>query len=364
MATTTSVTLRPARSARQLALAGLLKRISGNFVVRRVFKAFFTIFFVITLTFFLIRLLPGNPVEVYINTQMGQYGIPYQDAAAQAAALFSIDPNEPMYHQYLGYLGKLVRGDLGKSLISVGTPVSKIILQYLPWTLFSVGLSLLISFTLGIILGMIIAYRRETPLDHVLSTIGSLLHSIPNYLLAIIIVVFFGVRLGWLPITRMRGSFSPGVTPAVSLHFFADALYHAALPMAAYILTTIGSWMLIMKSSTLAALDEDYVTVARARGLKDSRIITAYVGRNAVLPLFTQLAVAIGFVAGGSLLVEPIFQYQGIGLVLRNAVNQRDYPVMQGIFLVLTFSVIVANLAADLLYGRLDPRIRVGNTKE
>jgi peptide/nickel transport system permease protein len=99
MATTTSVTLRPARSARQLALAGLLKRISGNFVVRRVFKAFFTIFFVITLTFFLIRLLPGNPVEVYINTQMGQYGIPYQDAAAQAAALFSIDPNEPMYHQ-------------------------------------------------------------------------------------------------------------------------------------------------------------------------------------------------------------------------------------------------------------------------
>lgn len=361
---TTSVTLSPARAARQFAPLALLKRIASNYIVRRVFKAAFTIFFVISLTFFLIRLLPGNPVEVYINTQMGQYGIPYQDAAAQAAALFSIDPNEPLYHQYFGYLSKLVRGDLGKSLISVGTPVSKIILLYLPWTLFSVGLSLLISFTLGIVLGMIIAYRRETPLDHALSTIGSLLHSIPNYLLAIIIVVFFGVRLGWLPITRMRGSFSPGVSPEISLRFLGDALYHAALPMAAYVLTTIGSWMLIMKSSTLAALDEDYVTVARARGLKDSRIITAYVGRNAVLPLFTQLAVAIGFVAGGSLLVEPIFQYQGIGLVLRNAVNQRDYPVMQGIFLVLTFSVIVANLATDLLYGRLDPRIRVGNTKE
>ena len=117
--------------------------------------------------------------------------------------------------------------------------------------------------------------------------------------------------------------------------------------------------MLIMKSSTLATLDEDYVTAARARGLKDRHITTAYVGRNAVLPLFTQLAIAAGFVVGGSILIEPIFQYQGIGVLLRNSVNQRDYPMMQGIFLVVTVSVVVANLLADLLYGRLDPRIRI-----
>ena len=178
------------------------------------------------------------------------------------------------------------------------------------------------------------------------------------------IVVFFGIRLGWLPITRLRGSYSPGVNPGLSLSFLGDALYHAALPMAVYVLTTIGSWMLIMKSSTLAALDEDYVTAARARGLKDGRITTAYVGRNAMLPLFTQLAIAIGFVVGGSLLVEKVFQYQGIGLILGNVINQRDYPVMQGIFLVVTFSVVVANLLADLLYSRLDPRIRVGAARE
>src|SRR5215471_14054123 len=157
----------------------------------------------------------------------------------------------------------------------------------------------------------------------------------------------------------MRGTLSPGTTPEFSLGFLLDALFHAALPIATYVLSTIGAWMLIMKSSTLATLEEDYVTVARARGLSDGRIQSAYVGRNAVLPLFTQLAIAAGFVVGGSILIEPIFQYQGIGFLLRNSVNQRDYPMMQGIFLVITVSVVVANLLADLLYGRLDPRIRI-----
>lgn len=362
--TPTTATGKAARVERRIEFISLLERIGGSYVVRRLFKAFFTIFFVTTLTFFLIRLLPGSPVEVYINTQMGQYGLSYEEAASQAAALFSIDPHEPLYRQYFTYLGHLARGNLGKSLISIGTPVSTLLLQYLPWTLFSVGLGLLISFVLGIGLGMVIAYRRESLLDHVLSALGSLLHSIPNYLLAIMIVVFFGVRLGWLPITKMRGSYSSGITPGLTPTFIGDALFHAALPIATYVLTTIGSWMLIMKSSTLATLDEDYVTVARARGLTDRRITSAYVGRNAVLPLFTQLAVAVGFVAGGSILVERVFQYQGIGLLLGDVINQRDYPVMQGIFLILTLSVVLANLAADLLYSRLDPRIRVGAVKE
>ena len=123
-------------------------------------------------------------------------------------------------------------------------------------------------------------------------------------------------------------------------------------------LTGIGAWMLLMKSSTLAALDEDYVTVARARGLSDRRIAIAYVGRNAILPLFAQLTIAVGFVVGGSFLVEPIFVYQGIGYILYRSIQQRDYPLMQGIFLMVTISVVFANLLADLLYSRLDPRIR------
>ena len=348
----------------KFAVRAALGRLTGNFIVRRVFKAFFTIFFVTTLTFFVVRLMPGSPVDAYIAKQVGEFGISYIDAAAQAESLFAINPSEPLYQQYFTYLGRLVQGNLGKSLVSSGAPVSQIILQYLPWTLFSVGLGLMIAFVLGITLGMVMAYRRESFLDHALSVIASIFHSIPNYLLALMIIVFFGVRLGWLPLTKMRGSFSPGITPNLSVTFVLDALYHAALPIAVYVLTTIGSWMLIMKSSTLAALNEDHVTAAKARGLRDGRITTAYVGRNAILPLFTQLAVAIGFVVGGSLLVEKVFQYQGVGLILGNVINQRDYPVMQGIFLVITFSVVVANLLADLLYSRLDPRIRIGATKE
>lgn len=364
MAATTTTTAPAREVGARIEPRALLGRIARSYLLRRTFKAAFTIFFVTTLTFFIVRLMPGSPVEVYINSLMGQYGYSYQQAAAQASALFSIDPNEPLWHQYVSYLGNLAHGNLGKSLVSAGTPVGTLLLQYLPWTLFSVGLGLLISFILGIGIGMVMAYRREGPFDHVMTVLGSLFHSIPNYLIAIMIVVFFGVRLHWLPITDMRGSYSPGVRPGLTPKFIGDALYHASLPILTYVLTSIGSWMLIMKSSTLAALDEDYVTVARARGLTDRRITTAYVGRNAVLPLFTQLAVAIGFVAGGSILVEGIFQYQGIGLLLFQVINQRDYPVMQGIFLILTFSVVVANLAADLLYGQLDPRIRVGEVKE
>lgn len=332
--------------------------LAGNFVVRRLVKALFTIYLVTTLIFFLVRFLPGDPVDVYVNQLVDQFGFSYEDATSSAAALFAYDPDEPLILQYFDFMSGLVRGDLGESILSPGVSVSSIIWEYLLWTLFSVGLGLLLSFSIGVGLGMLMAYRRGSPLDNALSAFGSILHSIPNYLFAIMIIVFFGVRLGWLPFTDMRGSLSSGQDVEFSLAFVADALYHASLPILVYVFTGLGSWMLLMKSSTLAALDEDYVLAARARGLSGWRIATIYVGRNAILPLFAQLAIAIGFVVGGSFLVEPIFSYQGIGYVLFRAIQQRDYPLMQGIFLLITISVVLANLAADLLYSRLDPRIR------
>ena len=159
----------------------------------------------------------------------------------------------------------------------------------------------------------------------------------------------------------MRGALSPNTVPGLTWAFFSDALFHASLPITTYFITTVGAWMLSMKSSTINTLGEDYVTVAKARGLTDWRIITAYVGRNASLPLFTQLALSIGFVVGGSLLIETIFVYQGIGQTLFHAINRRDYTVMQGIFLVITLAVILSNFFADLLYSWLDPRIKLGN---
>jgi peptide/nickel transport system permease protein len=346
------------------ALLRLLRGIVSNYILRRLVKAFVTVFVVITLTFFIIRLMPGNPVQIFIQEQMSLYGLTYADAAAQASAMFAIDLKQPVLGQYFDYLVSLAHGDLGKSFRSVGTPVSSEIAKFLPWTLFSVGLSLLLSFTLGMLLGMVMAYWRESLLDHILSTIGSILSSVPNYLVAVMLLVFLGVQWKVLPIAQMRGSMSPGIHPGFTLQFLGDILYHATFPILTYVLTTVGGWMLTMKSSTIATLEEDYVTVARARGLPDSRIMTAYVGRNAMLPLFTQLAISVGFIVGGSVLIETIFVYQGVGKLLIDSINQRDYPVMQAVFLIITVSVILANFLADFLYSWLDPRIRsMGGTE-
>ena len=336
----------------------VIHRISRAYVLRRSLKAILTVWIVVTATFFLVRLMPGSPVEVYIHTLISQYGFTYDEAANQAASLFAFDPDQPLVLQYLDYMRSLIHGDLGQSLVSPGTPVSSILLRYLPWTLFSAGLGLFFSFVLGLALGMLMAYRRGGVIDHLLTALGSFFQAVPNYLIGIVLIVFLGVQLGWLPVTKMRGAVSPGVQPGLTVAFVTDVLYHAALPVLTYVLTTIGSWMLLMKSSTLSTLEEDYVTVARARGLSDGRIMRAYVGRNAVLPLFAQVAIAAGFVVGGSVVIERIFVYEGIGFVLLDAINRRDYPLMQAIFLVITVSVIGANLLADLLYSRLDPRIR------
>jgi peptide/nickel transport system permease protein len=284
-----------------------------------------------------------------------------QDARDQASALYAIDLDQPLYLQYFDYLGKTLRGDLGDSLLSPGTTVTSIILKFLPWTIFSVGIGLLLSFVVGMALGMLMAYYRDSWIDHVLTVFASIFSSIPDYLIGLMLIVWLGIQWKLVPIAAMRGSLSPNTVIGFTWEFFADAFFHAALPISTYFITTVGRWMLSMKSSTISTLGEDYVTVAKARGLRDWRITTAYVGRNASLPLFTQLAISVGFVVGGSFLIESIFVYQGIGASLNAAISRRDYTVMQGVFLVITLSVVFANFFADLLYSWIDPRIKIGH---
>jgi peptide/nickel transport system permease protein len=336
-----------------------VKGLLGAYFVRKLAKTIFTVFVVTTLIFFLIRLLPGNPIEQMVTQLITQYGMSVKEANDQAASLYAIDLNRPIFLQYLDFLRNTLRGDFGNSLLSPGTTVTSIILKFLPWTIFSVGTGLLLSFIVGMLLGMYMAYNRDTMIDHILTVFASIFGSIPNYLIGLMIIVWLGIQWKLVPIADMRGALSPNIVPGLTWAFFSDAFFHAALPIATYFVTTVGNWMLSMKSSTLNTLGEDYVTVAKARGLKDWRITTAYVGRNASLPLFTQLAISIGFVVGGSLLIETIFVYQGIGQTLGQAINRRDYTVMQGIFLVTTLAVIFANFFADLLYSWLDPRIKL-----
>ncbi|MEZ4707199.1 MAG: ABC transporter permease [Caldilineaceae bacterium] len=339
--------------------SGWFRAFYQSYYTRKLAKTVFTIFVVTSLIFFLIRLLPGNPIEQMVATLIAQQGISERDALDQAAALFAIDLNQPLYLQYFDFLGKTLKGDLGYSLLSPGATVTEIILKFLPWTIFSVGLGLILSFVVGMFLGMVMAYSRETFLDHVLTVFASIFSSVPDYLIGLMMVVWLGIQWKLVPIAAMRGALSSNTVPGLTWAFFSDALFHAALPVATYFITSVGRWMLSMKSSTISTLGEDYVTVAKARGLRDWRITTAYVGRNAALPLFTQLALSIGFIVGGSILIETIFVYQGIGATLFAAISRRDYTVMQGIFLVITLSVIFANFFADLLYSWLDPRIKL-----
>lgn len=334
-----------------------MRRLFKNYYLLRLLKALLTIYIVTTLTFFLIRLMPGNPLDIYISQQVAQ-GTPYQDAVQMASSIFQVDLNQPMHVQYVTYMKNLLHGDFGVSIVSAATPVTDIIMRFLPWTLFVVTISLFISFVLGAALGTLMAYKRNSWFDHLLTSLSSIITSIPNYVIAMLIVVIFGVTYEVFDVGKIRGAYSPGMLPAFSFEFLIDALYHASLPIITYILCTIGNWMLMMKSSTVATLGEDYVNVARARGLSDGRITTAYVGRNAILPLFTTLAISIGFVVGGSTLIESIFQYAGIGLKLSAALTERDYPVIQAIFIIITTSVVLANVLADLFYSLLDPRIR------
>ncbi len=342
-----------------------LSKIYKNFWVQTTLKKVFIIWVVVTFTFLIIRALPGNPVDIMVMNLMDSQGLSEDEARQRAAQLMRIDLDAPLSTQYIDFMKNLVKGDLGDSyVLARGKPVMDLIAARLPWTLFSVGTALIISFVIGMFLGMVAAYRRNSFLDHLLTNFSAIIDSIPNTLTAIILILLLVVNWKILPVTTIRGSLTPGVKPGFTFIFFADVLKHYTLPGFVYVLTTLGSWLLSMRSSTMSTLGEDYVNVARARGLSDSRIITAYVGRNASLPLVTSLAISLGFVVGGSILIEKIFIYQGIGLLLDQAVSKRDYPVMQGILLVTTITVIISTMLADLLYGWLDPRIRVTKDKE
>lgn len=335
-----------------------IQKIATSYLLRRLGRAIFTIWFVSTITFFVIRGMPGSAVDVLMQ-DLTEQGVSADDARSMAVALMGIDPDQPLHEQYLEYLNNVIHGDFGHSYRSAGLLVTQMIMKVLPWTLFSVGLSLLITFVLGIALGSIMAYKRDTWIDHLLSNVAATLDAVSPYLIGLLAILLFGIIWKVVPIMEMRGAMSSGMKPGFTLEFLADIFKHVRVILLVYVLSSIGSWMLQMKSNTVATLGEDYVTVARARGLTDVRILTAYVGRNATLPLFTRLAISVGFIVGGSVLLETLFTYQGVGFLLAKSISERDYPVMQGVFLIITVSVVIANLLADYVYGWLDPRVRI-----
>jgi peptide/nickel transport system permease protein len=325
------------------------------FVLKRVGLAALTLILVTVLTFVLINNMPGDPLQQWAIEVAQAQGVTMEEAMKQVRALYNYDPDEPILSRFGRWVGGLLRGDLGQSLL-YKVSVNEIVVQALPWTLLVLAVSLLLSFAIGVSLGMVIAWKRKTFLDPLVTAYASLTGATPDYITALILLIVFGINLRWFP---MRGAYTAGLTPGFNGPFIQSVALHAALPVLAYTFENAAAWALAMKGSAVSVLGEDYITAARVRGLQERRIATSYMGRNAILPLVTSLAISLGTMIGGATFIESIFAYPGIGWFFAQAINRRDFGMMQGLFLLQAITVIGANLLADLLYTRLDPRIKL-----
>ena len=332
------------------------------YVARALVRTAAMLLLVATVTFVVVRALPGNPVDVYVQGLQGS-GLTHEAAEAKASAVLRIDLDEPLLHQYVQFLGNLLHGDLGSSVVlAPGEPVVDLLLARLPWTLFSVGTALVIGFVLGMRLGVFAAYRRGRWHDHSLTNAAAVLDAIPPVVPAILLVFLLGVVWEVVPLDTLRGAYAADTSPGLNLPFLLSAVEHAIAPGIVYVGASIGGWLLGMRSMAVAVLSEEHVTNARARGLSERRIRSHYVERNARLPLVTGFAITFGFVLSGSVLIETIFVYPGLGQLLADALARRDYTVMQGVVIITTLAVLVSTAVAEALYGWLDPRMRSRGT--
>lgn len=302
----------------------------------------------VSLNFFLPRVMPGSPLALLAGAEVGQLS-PEERAAVIAEA--GLD--QPLVVQYLQYWQNVLTFDFGYSY-RLGRPIDELILERLPWTLMITLIALVIGGIIGIALGAYSAWRRGRPSDVGLLSVMIALESTPSFWLGMLLIAFFSVQLGWLP------SFG-AQTPAVDLQGWAqivDIGQHALLPVLTLSVLSVPTVYLTMRYSMLSVLGEDFIRTAHAKGLSQRRVLFGHVARNAIIPVVTVLALRAGFAFGGTVVVETVFSYPGLGRLVFDAVSGRDYPVMQATFLVFTLAVLGANLLADAIYPRLDPRTR------
>ena len=306
----------------------------------------------LTLNFFLPRLIPGNPVEALL-ARMSQTGNPPPGEYKALQALLGVGGSN-IASQYVHYLGQLAQLNLGVSITDFPVPVTTIISTALPWTIVLVGTATVLAFIVGTALGALAGWRRSKWLDSVIPA-TTFLTAMPYFWLALLLLYLFAVLLRLLP---LNGGYDPTLTIGWSGPFIASALEHSILPAVTIVLAQLGGWLLSMRNMTLTTLSEDYVVAAEAKGLSPRRVLIRYAARNAVLPSFTGFAISLGFVVSGSIIMEIVFSYPGIGYELLQAVQNSDYALMQGIFLVITIAVLAANFFVDMLYVFIDPRTR------
>ena len=324
------------------------------YVARRFAAFLLTILGSFTLAFFFFRLIPGNPLGALLVTLQQQYSYTSADAANYVNSYreaFGLDL--PLYAQYFRYIGNvLFRFDLGPSLLAFPTPA-----QALPWTIGLLGLTVILSWFIGLILGGVLGWRRNTRWSQFFTTVAVGFSQIPQYIVAILLVFLLAYTLNWLP---SRDAYAAGVTPGFNWPFIGSVVRHGLIPGLAMVIVSLAGWIISTRSLMVLILGEDYLLYAQAKGLSERRIFTHYALRNTLLPQVTGLAISLGFIINGALLVETLFNYPGIGSLLARAVGVLDYNTIQGIVLISIVSVLAANFLLDILLPLLDPRIRAG----
>ncbi len=266
---------------------------------------------------------------------------------------FGVNVHQSIITSYVDYLGNSLTGKLG--VTAQGVPVSHQIASTLPWTLGLVGVTTVIAFVIGTVVGVVSAWWRGGRIDAILPPFLFIVSSVPVFFVGLLLIFVFAVKLGWLP---LGSNYNLGATPSFSLSFIGDILEHALLPGISLVVVTAGLWVYSMRNNMITTTAEDFVKMARAKGLSTPRIMFDYAARNAFLPNLTGFAMQLGYVLGGAIVVEYLFSYPGLGYLFYTATTDHDLPLMQGLFLFYTLAVLVCVLIADLVTAVLDPRTR------
>jgi peptide/nickel transport system permease protein len=324
------------------------------YLVRKVGLFVLTLWASVTLNFILPRLMPGSPLDAALAklAASGQ-AVTNTQRAALEAQLGS--PHGSVLSQYWGYLGNIARLQFGVSFTEPTQSIATSIGKALPWTIVLVGTTTILAFVIGTLLGVFAGWRRGSKTDATVTVGATLFAAFPPFWLGLLLLYVFAYKLDWFAI---KGGYSEGLTPNLSLSFLSDAFQHSVLPALTLVVTTLSGWVFGMRNNMINTLGQDYVTFAEANGLRGRTIALRYAARNALLPNVTAFGLTLGAVVGGTVLVEGVFSYPGVGHLLYEAVVNHDYPLMQALFLVITVSMLVTIFIVDLLYARLDPRVR------
>lgn len=321
------------------------------FLLRRLAFYLVAIFVAITFNFIMPRLMPGDPVDALFAAAAGR--LPAETLAAYQEMLGFNDG--PILVQYLQYLKSVLSWELGPAIMLFPVPVTEVLSNTLPWTVWLAGTATLVSVAAGCFIGLYASYNRGGWVDRFVPFIWQFIASMPQAVTALFIFFVFALTLKWFP---LGFGANPDLEPGFTLEYIGSILRHAVLPLVTLIMSMLATWIFTMRNAMVNVLGEDYITMARAKGLSDRRVMVHYAARNAILPVVTAVSMALGFAVAGQVFIETVFNYPGVGQLIIKSVGARDYPLMQACFLLIVVCVLVANFIADMLYVFLDPRLR------